>query len=66
MKFPALLLSLAVSAHAADPSDLASRWELFVDEFDAPALDVSALKGKPVSLRISLKDADLYALRFAD
>jgi hypothetical protein len=28
--------------------------------------DVSALEGKPVRLRFVLKDADLYALRFAD
>lgn len=40
--------------------------ELYGDEFDAPAMDLSALKGKTVSLRVSLKDADLYALRFAE
>jgi hypothetical protein len=29
-------------------------------------MDLSALKGKTVSMRVSLKDADLYALRFAN
>lgn len=40
--------------------------ELYGDELDAPALDLSGLKGKTVSLRVSLKDADLYALRFGE
>lgn len=40
--------------------------ELYGDEFDAPALDLASLKGKTVSLRVSLKDADLYALRFGE
>ena len=40
--------------------------ELYGDEFDAPGMDLSALKGKTVSMRVSLKDADLYALRFAN
>ena len=40
--------------------------ELYGDEFEAPALDLSALQGKTVTLRISLKDADLYAMRFGE
>lgn len=40
--------------------------ELYGDEFDAPALDVSALKGNTVTLRVSLQDADLYAVRFGE
>ena len=40
--------------------------ELYGDELDAAVLDVASLKGKTVRLRVSLKDADLYALRFAD
>jgi hypothetical protein len=40
--------------------------ELYGDEFEAPALDLSALKGKTVRLRVSLKDADVYAMRFGD
>lgn len=44
--------------------------ELYGDEFDASAAwkkggDVSALSGKTVRLRIALRDADLYAFRFA-
>lgn len=44
---------------------------LYGDELDAAVRwkqgsDLSALKGRPVRLRILLKDADLFALRFAD
>lgn len=44
---------------------------LYGDELDATARwkkgpDLSALKGQNVSLRVQLKDADLFALRFAD
>jgi hypothetical protein len=42
---------------------------LYGDELDAAAIwksaDVSSLAGKPVRLRVVLKDADVYALRFA-
>lgn len=49
---------------------LADMPELYGDEFEAAVAwkkgtDVSSLLGKPVRLRIVLKDADLYALRFA-
>ncbi|MBL9134114.1 MAG: hypothetical protein JNG86_23070 [Verrucomicrobiaceae bacterium] len=40
--------------------------ELYGDEFEAVALDVSKLAGQTIQLRVKLKDADLYALRFAD
>jgi hypothetical protein len=40
--------------------------ELYGDEFEAPAPDLSALKGQTVRLRVSLKDADVYAMRFGD
>ena len=45
--------------------------ELYGDELEATATwkagsDVSALRGKPVRLRVAMKDADLYALRFAE
>ncbi len=50
---------------------LADMPELFGDEFSAvatwkkgPAL--TALRGQTIRLRVQLKDADLYALRFAD
>ncbi len=40
--------------------------ELYGDEFEANALDVSKLAGQTIQLRIKMKDADLYALRFAE
>ncbi len=44
---------------------------LFGDELDAPIAwkgsgDLSALRGRPVRLRVQLKDADLFALRTGD
>ncbi|MES2597363.1 MAG: hypothetical protein V4662_18585 [Verrucomicrobiota bacterium] len=45
---------------------LATMPELYGDDFEVPALDVSKLKDQTISLRIKMKDADLYALRFAD
>ena len=50
---------------------LANMPELFGDEFEAAAQwksgsDLTALRGKTVRLRVRLKDADLYALRFAE
>lgn len=58
--------SLRVEALDEAGKVVAELKELYGDEFDAPALDVSALKGKTVSLRVSLQDADLYALRFGE
>lgn len=40
--------------------------ELYGDEFEAPTLDLTAHQGKTVRLRVSLKDADLYAMRFGE
>jgi hypothetical protein len=45
--------------------------ELYGDEFEAAATwkagtDLSSLKGKTIRLRVRMKDADLYALRFAE
>lgn len=40
--------------------------ELYGDDFEANALDVSKLAGQTIQLRIKMKDADLYALRFAN
>jgi hypothetical protein len=45
--------------------------ELYGDEFDAAATwkagtDLSALTNKIIKLRVKMKDADLFALRFAD
>lgn len=45
---------------------LATMPELYGDELEAKALDVSAFKDQSIRLRVKLKDADLYALRFAD
>ena len=49
---------------------LADMPPLYGDELDATAIwksaDVSLLAGKPVRLRFVLKDADVYALRFAN
>jgi hypothetical protein len=51
--------------------DLPSAVELFGNSVDQTiswdrGQDVSALAGKPIRLRFLLKDADLYAFRFAD
>jgi hypothetical protein len=69
-----LLLNYATSAVGSIQIDaldtagkvLATMPELYGDEFEANALDVSALAGQTIRLRIKMKDADLYALRFAD
>ncbi len=50
---------------------LADMPPLFGDELDATVRwkkgsDLSSLQGQPVRLRVQLKDADLFALRFAD
>lgn len=55
-----------VTALAADGSVAAETEELYGDELAEAALDVSALAGQPVRLRFRMRDADLYALRFAD
>jgi hypothetical protein len=45
--------------------------ELFGDELNATIAwkrgpDLSSLAGKPIRLRVVLRDADLYALHFAE
>ena len=69
-----LLLNYATSAagslpiEALDPTgNVAAKTPvLFGDELEAPALDLAPHLGQTLTLRITLKDADLYALRFAD
>ena len=58
--------SIGVKVEDEAGAVLAELPELYGDELDLAALDVSALKGKTVRLRVTLQDADLYALRFAD
>jgi hypothetical protein len=40
--------------------------ELYGDDLEASVLDVSKLAGQTIRLRVKMKDADLFALRFAD
>jgi hypothetical protein len=40
--------------------------ELYGDDLEASVLDVSKLAGQTICLRVKMKDADLFALRFAD
>ena len=69
-----LLLNYATSAagsiqiDALDESGktVATMPELYGDEFEARALDVSKLSGRIIRLRVRMKDADLFALRFAE
>jgi hypothetical protein len=69
-----LLLNYATSAagsiqiDALDESGktVATMPELYGDEFEARALDVSKLSGQIISLRVRMKDTDLFALRFAE
>lgn len=69
-----LLLNYATSAAGnlqidvidASGKVLATMEELYGDDFAAPVLDLSKLKGQAAQFRVKLKDADLYALRFAD
>ena len=58
----------SVRVEALDESGkaVAEMPELYGDEFEAPVLDLTSLEGKTVRLRVSLKDADLYAMRFGE
>jgi hypothetical protein len=58
------LIQVEVQDEAGKP--LATMPELYGDDLAASVLDVSALKGQAIRLRVRMKDADLYALRFAD
>lgn len=69
-----LLLNYATSAAGSIQIDalndagkvVATMPELYGDAFEEPALDLTQLNGQTVTLRVTMKDADLYALRFAD
>jgi N-acetylneuraminic acid mutarotase len=69
-----LMLNYATSAAGSVQIDvldetgkiLATMPELYGDELEAKVLNVSAFKDQSIRLRVKLKDADLYALRFAD
>jgi len=71
---PQLVLNYATSAagsmqiEALDEGGAvtAKSAETYGDEFEANFLDTSGLIGKTVTLRVTMKDADLYALRFAE
>lgn len=58
--------SLKVEALDASGQVVAQSDETFGDEFEAPVLDLGPHLGQTLRLRITLKDADLYALRFAE
>ena len=44
---------------------IATMPELYGDDLEASVLDVSKLAGQTIRLRVKMKDADLFALRFA-
>ena len=58
--------SIQIDALDESGKVVATMPELYGDEFEAKALDVSKLSGRIISLRVRMKDADLYALRFAE
>jgi hypothetical protein len=58
--------SLQIDVIDASGKVLATMEELYGDDFEAPVLDLSKLKDQTVQFRVKLKDADLYALRFAE
>jgi hypothetical protein len=57
-----------VQIEALDASGkvVAAMPEFYGDEFEASVLDLAKLGGQVIQLRLKLKDADLYALRFAE
>jgi hypothetical protein len=58
--------SLQIDVIDASGKVLATMEELYGDDFEAPVLDLSKLKDQTAQFRVKLKDADLYALRFAE
>jgi hypothetical protein len=58
--------SIQIEARDESGKVLATMPELYGDDLDASVLDVSALKGRTIQLHVKMKDADLYALRFAN
>ncbi len=57
--------SLTIEALDQTGSVVATSAELYGDEFEAPALDLTKHSGQTITLRVTMNDADLYALRFA-
>ena len=58
--------SLVIEAIDEAGAVAAKSAEIYGDEFEANVLDTSKIVGKTITLRVTMKDADLYALRFAD
>ncbi|HBJ83629.1 MAG TPA: hypothetical protein DDZ88_07130 [Verrucomicrobiales bacterium] len=58
--------SIQIDALDESGKVLAAMPELYGDDLEASVLDVSKLIGQSIRLRVKMKDADLYALRFAD
>jgi hypothetical protein len=58
--------SLVIEALDETGTVAAKSAEIYGDEFEANVLDTSKLIGKAVTLRVTMKDADLYAWRFAN
>jgi len=60
-----LCLFVVVVTSGAEPIRIGPRLELLVDDYLIEKLAGDAhLAGKPVRLRITLRDADLFAFRF--
>jgi hypothetical protein len=58
--------SIQIDALDESGKVVATMPELYGDDFEANALDVSKLAGQTIQLRVKMTDADLYALRFAN
>ncbi|MFM2167599.1 MAG: hypothetical protein RIS79_1970 [Verrucomicrobiota bacterium] len=58
--------SLLIEAINETGAVAAKSAEIYGDEFEANVLDTSKLIDKAVTLHVTMKDADLYAWRFAD
>jgi hypothetical protein len=62
-------LLLPLVCHAAEPIDIGSRRELFVDRYlidhlDGARLEMHRPQPREVMMRFELKDADLYSFQF--
>jgi hypothetical protein len=58
--------SIQIDALDESGKVVATMPELYGDDLEASVLDVSKLAGQTIRLRVKMKDADLFALRFAD
>lgn len=58
--------SVRIEALDEGGNAVAKSGEIYGDEFEAPFLDLSQLVGKTITLRVTMNDADVYALRFAN